>query len=85
MQTFHTGLGLDTFELISLKVNVMMGLTKLNNLITLQFEWPQHYVREMTAKKSCKYGKYGSDEHLLFFVFLQRGALPDALSQDHCH
>ena len=24
------------------------------------------YVREMTAKKSCEYGKHGSFEHLLF-------------------
>ena len=24
------------------------------------------YVRGMTAKKSCKYGEYGSFEHLLF-------------------
>ena len=24
------------------------------------------YVREMTVKKSCKYGKYGMFEHLLF-------------------
>ena len=23
------------------------------------------YVREMTVKKSCKYGEYGSFEHLL--------------------
>ena len=28
------------------------------------------YVREMTSKKSCKCGKYGSSEHLLFlYVF----------------
>ena len=28
------------------------------------------YVREMTVKKSCKYGEYGSFEHLIFvFVF----------------
>ena len=26
------------------------------------------YVREMTAKKSCKYGEYGSFEHLLFLL-----------------
>ena len=26
------------------------------------------YVKEMTAKKSCKYGKYGSFEHLLFLL-----------------
>ena len=24
------------------------------------------YVREMTVKKSCEYGNYGSFEHLLF-------------------
>ena len=24
------------------------------------------YVRKMAAKKSCKYGEYGSFEHLLF-------------------
>ena len=24
------------------------------------------YVREVTAKKSCKYGKYGSFENLVF-------------------
>ena len=24
------------------------------------------YVTEMTVKKSCKYGEYGSFEHLLF-------------------
>ena len=26
-------------------------------------------VREMTEKKSCKYGEYGSSEHLLFFIY----------------
>ena len=28
------------------------------------------YVRQMTVKKSCKYGKYGLFEHLLFLLFL---------------
>ena len=27
------------------------------------------YVREMTAKKSSRYGEYGSFEQLLFFFF----------------
>ena len=27
-------------------------------------------VREMTVKKSCKYGEYGSFEHLLFLVVM---------------
>ena len=27
-------------------------------------------VREMAVKKSCKYGEYGSFEHLLFLVHL---------------
>ena len=27
------------------------------------------YVREMAMEKSCKYGKYGSFEHLLFLFF----------------
>ena len=27
------------------------------------------YVREMTVKKSCKYGQYGSFVHLLFLFF----------------
>ena len=27
-----------------------------------------HVTREMTAKKSCKYGEYGSFEHLLFLL-----------------
>ena len=29
------------------------------------------YVKEMSAKKSYKYGKYRSFEHLLFFSYLQ--------------
>ena len=33
--------------------------------VTLAY-WMANYVREMTAKKSCKYGKYGLFEHLLF-------------------
>ena len=28
-----------------------------------------YYVREMTMKKSCKYGDYGSFEQLLFFYY----------------
>ena len=28
-----------------------------------------HYVREMTSKKSCKYGGYGSFENLLFLCY----------------
>ena len=28
------------------------------------------FVREMTLKKSCKYGKYGSFEPLLFLLFV---------------
>ena len=28
------------------------------------------YVREMTVKKCCKYGKYGLFEHLLFLIFV---------------
>ena len=28
------------------------------------------YVREMTVKKSCKYGEYESFEHLLLLLFL---------------
>ena len=28
------------------------------------------YVREITAKESCKYGEYGLFEHLLFFCFV---------------
>ena len=31
------------------------------------------YVREMTKRKSCKYGKYGSFEHLLFCSRLVQG------------
>ena len=27
------------------------------------------YVREMTSKKSCKYSKYGSFDHVLFLFF----------------
>ena len=26
------------------------------------------YVKEMTEKKSCKYGEYGSFEHVLFLL-----------------
>ena len=26
------------------------------------------HVRKMTVKKSCKYGEYGSFEHLLFLL-----------------
>ena len=34
------------------------------------------YVREMTVKKSCKYGEYGSFEDLLFlFTFSQSSQL----------
>ena len=28
------------------------------------------YVRKMTVKKSCKYGEYGSLEHLLILPYL---------------
>ena len=28
------------------------------------------YVREMTVKKSCKYGEYGSFEHLVLLLLL---------------
>ena len=33
-------------------------------------------VREMIVKKSCKYGEYGSFEHLLFFSSLQLSSPP---------
>ena len=29
-------------------------------------------VREMTSKKSCKFGEYGSFEHLLFLFHQER-------------
>ena len=37
--------------------------------ISVPVGWVLHidYIREMTAKKSCKYDRYGSFEHLLFF------------------
>ena len=31
------------------------------------------YVREVTVKKTCKYGEYGSFEHLLFLLHLVKG------------
>ena len=30
------------------------------------------YVREMIAKKSCKYGEYGLFEHMLFLLFYMK-------------
>ena len=33
------------------------------------------YVREMTAKKSCKYGEYGSFQHLLFLLLQSRACI----------
>ena len=36
------------------------------------------YVKEVTCKKSCKYGKYGSFEHLLFlFIIDPEGHVED--------
>ena len=32
------------------------------------------YVRDMTVKKSCKCGKGGSIEHLLFLYYMRNGA-----------
>ena len=39
------------------------------------------YVKEMTGKKSCKYGEYGAFQHLVFLLralFCLRGC------QSHC-
>ena len=62
---------LDICELIYLKLEMMLNATKLYSLIpvwiTLMFVMVE-YVREMAVKKSCKYGEYGSFEHLLFLL-----------------
>ena len=40
-----------------------------------------YYIRKITVKKSCKYGKYGSFEHLLLLLFnLFRVSLATKLS-----
>ena len=41
------------------------------------------YEKEMTVKKSCKYGKYGSFEHLLFlFCCINNRLLNDRNYED---
>ena len=87
---FKLGILLNTIRLYSLIPVWMTLMFTDDHRVTGQLELVQsfcckvawsdsdvrdYWLKEMTVKKSCKYGKYGLFEHLLFVFFFQSVSL----------